>query len=270
MFFRTFALPNKYKGLNMNSVKNQKKDVIGSAYDIVSFHINVIKACNEKGIEVPTREQICEYINHYELNLNEFMADYIHHEGMFRCLRTPLEDFKASISEITWGSNAPTEDEILAFFNKNGNYIELFCDQRTINQMQPLERKIYLKTIEALPTEGLAGLWNLFIEESANYGEDSHIYDLEDSDDIKFLREHMDKIELETISKLEENGVRYVQWFSLNNNSIQGRSEENIKHIITAFWGEIFERIMIYPSCYMLSWASSWVSITLKKLFGQL
>ena len=240
----------------MNMVEKEK-DLIGFAHKVISFRMNVIKACKGKGIMPPTDEQISDYINDYGLHFEDFMADFTEHEGMFRCLRTPLEEFKNEIKAISWGT-PPTEEEILAFFNKNGNNIGLFCNQRTISKMKPLERKIYLKTIEVLPTEGLAALWNLFIEESAHYGEDSYIYDLENPEDIKFLRDHMENLEMQTIRNMNEQKVRYVQWFALNDKSIQGRTDENIQRIITAYWSEIFERIMIFPSCYQRLMGKQW------------
>ena len=227
----------------------KEKDLIGFAHKVISFRMNAIKACKAKGIDAPTDEQISDYINNYGLHFEDFMADFTEHEGIFRCLRTPLEEFKDEIKKISWGT-PPTEEEILAFFNKNGNNIGLFCNQHAISKMKPLERKIYLKTIEVLPTEGLVALWNLFIEESAHYGEDSYIYDLKNPEDVKFLRSHMENLEMQTIRNMIEERVRYVQWFALSDKSIQGRTDDNIQHIITAYWSEIFARIMIFPSCY--------------------
>ena len=232
----------------MNMVEKEK-DLIGFAHKVISFRMNAIKACKAKGIDAPTDEQISDYINNYGLHFEDFMADFTEHEGIFRCLRTPLEEFKGEIKKISWGT-PPTEEEILAFFNKNGNNIGLFCNQHAISKMKPLERKIYLKTIEVLPTEGLVALWNLFIEESAHYGEDSYIYDLKNPEDVKFLRSHMENLEMQTIRNMIEERVRYAQWFALNGKSIQGRTDDNIQRIITAYWSEIFARIMIFPSCY--------------------
>jgi hypothetical protein len=231
----------------------KEKDLVGFAHKIISFRMNVIKACKAKNVEPPTDEQIGEYINSYGFNVNDCVADFIEHEGMFRHLKTPLELFKDEINKISWYEN-PTETEIVSFFNEHGNNIDLFCTQRTINGMKPLVRKTYLKTIEKLSTERLVILWNTFIEESAIYGEDSYIYDLEYPKDIKFLREHMDEhIDCEgikCIGDLAKNGIRFIQWFALNDKSIQGRTDDNIKRIITAYWSEIFERIMLYPSAY--------------------
>ena len=232
----------------MNMVEKEK-DLIGFAHKVISFRMNAIKACKAKGIDAPTDEQISDYINNYGLHFEDFMADFTEHEGIFRCLRTPLEEFKDEIKKISWGT-PPTEEEILAFFNKNGNNIGLFCNQHAISKMKPLERKIYLKTIEVLPTEGLVALWNLFIEESAHYGEDSYIYDLKNPEDVKFLRSRMENLEMQTIRSMIEERVRYVQWFALSDKSIQGRTDDNIQRIITAYWSEIFARIMIFPSCY--------------------
>jgi len=236
----------------------KEKDLIGFAHKVISFRMNVIKACKAKGIMPPTDEQISDYINDYGLHLDDFMADYIEHEGMFRCLKTPLEEFKDEIKAIQWGT-PPTEEEILAFFNQHGNNIELFCNQHTIKDMKPLERKVYLKTLEMLPTEGLVLLWNLFIEESAHYGKDSYIYDLSNLEDRNFLSEYMDDAELKTISNMvTQNDTRYIQWFNLNDNSIKGKTNEDIKRTITAFWSEIFERIMLFPTYYLRLMGNKW------------
>jgi len=222
--------------------------LIGFAHKVISFRMNVIKACKAKGIDAPTDEQISAYINDYGLHLDDFMADYIEHEGMFRCLQSPLEKFKKMVSEITF-SNKPTDEEITIFFNTYGDNVPLFCEQRTIKEMKPIERKTYLKTIEKLSEEKLVKLWNAFIKESGHYGEDSYIYDLCDFEDSKFLGEHMDSAKLKTISKMiTQNDTRFIQWFSLNDGSICEKSD--IKHTITAYWSEIFERIMLYPSAY--------------------
>jgi len=230
----------------MNMVEKEK-DLIGFAHKVISFRMNIINACKAKGIDAPTDEQISAYINDYGLHLDDFMADYTEHEGMFRCLQSPLEKFKKIVSEITF-STKPTDEEIVTFFNTYGDNVPLFCEQRTIKEMNPIERKTYLKTIEKLSEEKLAKLWNAFIEESAQYGEDSYIYDLTNEKDGKFLADHMDGAQLKTICNMATNGVRFVQWLSLNDGSICGKSD--IKHTITAYWSEIFERIMLYPSCY--------------------
>lgn len=231
----------------MNMVEKEK-DLVGFAHKVISFRMNIIKACKAKGIDAPTDEQIGAYINDYGLHLDDFMADYTEHEGMFRCLQSPLEKFKKLVSEITF-SNKPTDEEITAFFNTYGDNVPLFCEQRAIKEMNPIERKTYLKTIEKLSEEKLAKLWNTFIEESALYGEDSYIYDLANEEDSKYLGKYMDGAQLKTISNMVTlNNTRFIQWLNLNDGSICEKSD--IKHTITAYWNEIFERIMLYPSAY--------------------
>jgi hypothetical protein len=225
----------------------KEKDLIGFAHKVISFRMNIIKACKAKGIMPPTDEQISDYINEYGLHFEDFMADFTEHEGMFRCLQSPFEKFKKMVSEITF-SNKPTDEEIRNFFYAYGDNVPLFCEQRTIKEMNPIERKTYLKTIEKLSEEKLVKLWNAFIEESALYGEDSYIYDLTNEVDGKFLADHMDGAQLKTICNMATKGVRFVQWLSLNDGSICEKSD--IKHTITAYWSEIFERIMLYPSAY--------------------
>jgi len=227
----------------MNMVEKEK-DLIGFAHRVIGFRMDIIKACTSKGITPPTDEQISDYINGYGLNVEDFMADYTEHEGMFRCLKTPLDEFKDAVSAIHW-STAPTEDEIVEFFNANGNNVELFCQQRTIKKMKPLVRKTCLKTIEQLSAVCLVKLWNTFIEESGLYGEDSYIYDLTNEKDIKVLRECMKPSEFEETTTLSS---RFIQWFDLNGRAIHPKKD--IKSVIIGYWEEIFERIMLYPSAY--------------------
>jgi hypothetical protein len=112
----------------------------------------------------------------------------------------------------------------------------------------PLEQKALDATLK-LSDENLVILWNTFITESAIYGEDSHIYDLADEEESKFLEKSMTDEELLATCKLVTNDdARFIQWLSLNDKSI--KVVKNVKNIITAFWGEIFERVMLYPCAY--------------------
>lgn len=227
----------------------KEKDVIGFAHRVISFRMNIIKACKAKGVEPPTDGQISKYINGYGMNLIDFMTDYTEHEGIFRNLQTPFEQFSKAVAEISWGI-APTKEEIKAFFDKYGNNIELFRNQRILARMGSIERKTYLKTLDLLRLPKLVKLWNIFIEESGLYGVDNHIYDLTNTGDTTFLARQMKHEEWLKVWKLRENGVSFIQWFSLGDNSIKTLETQTIKDIILAFWGEIFERIMLYPSCY--------------------
>lgn len=184
------------------SLVEKEKDLIGFANKVISFRMNVIKACKAKGIKPPTNEQISDYINDYGFYFEDFMADYTEHEGMFRGLTS----------------------------------------------YSPLEQKILDKTL-TLSDDVLRELWNSFVDESGIYGEDSFIYDLSSERDSAYLGEHMTDEELLATCKLVANdNVRYIQWLSCNDSSI--RIVNDIKPIIKAYWGEIFERIMLYPCCY--------------------
>ena len=222
--------------------------MIDYAHKILAFKMNVAKSCKAKGVEPPTDEQLSDYINDYGLHVGDCVADYIEKEGMFRCLRKPSEEFKDAVNKITW-STKPTEEEILTFFNEHGNNISLFCQQRTIKEMNSLERKVYFNTINKLTFIELVALWNLFIEESASYGEDSCIYDLQNAEDYAFLCDNMSEAEWKEVISLR-NTYRFITWTSLNDKAINGKSDENIKSTITAFWSEIFDRIILYPTCY--------------------
>ena len=183
----------------MNLVEKEK-DLIGFANRVIGFRGAIHKACEEKGIIPPSDEQISDYINGYGINLNDFMADYTEHEGMFR------------------------------------------------SSYSPLEQKILDKTL-TLSDDVLRELWNSFVDESGIYGEDSFIYDLGSEVDSKFLSEHMTKEELlEVCLCVTEKDAQYIQWLNCNNNDI--KVVKDMKSIIKAYWGEIFERIMLYPSCY--------------------
>lgn len=231
----------------MESLVEKEKDLIGFANKVISFRMNVIKACKAKGITPPTNEQISDYINGYGFHFEDFMADYTEHEGIFRGLKTPYEMFKEEVDNIQWGEK-PTEEEIMAFFNENGNNIDLFFRQYLINRMQPLERKVYLAAM-GLKDEELVKLWNIFIDESSLYGEDSRVYDLANVKDYDFLDEHMTAEEILATCKLITNdNVRYIQWLSLNDKSI--KAVKSIKSLITAYWSEIYDRILLFPTCY--------------------
>jgi len=119
---------------------------------------------------------------------------------------------------------------------------------RCMTSYSPLEQKALDATLK-LSDEKLVILWNTFITESAIYGEDSHIYDLSDEEESKFLGKSMTTEELLATCKLVTNdNARFIQWLSLNDKSI--KVVKNVKNTITAFWGEIFERVMLYPCAY--------------------
>lgn len=178
-------------------------NLVEKAQKVVGFRLQIINACKKQGVTAPSDEQIGEYINQgYGMDVNDFMADWTEHEGMFRI----------------------------------------------VDAYSPLEQKTLDATLK-LSDDLLRELWNQFIEEAAIYGEDSYIYDLASKEDSKFLGEHMDNEELlATCLIATKNNGRYIQWLANNDKSI--KVVKDMKSIIKAYWGEIFERIMLYPSCY--------------------
>lgn len=178
-------------------------NVIEQAIKVTTFRRNVREACRKEGLDYPTDEKIAEWIEEgHRFNVENFMADYKEHKGIFRCMTS----------------------------------------------YSPLEQKALDATLK-LSDEKLVILWNTFIAESAIYGEDSHIYDLADVEESKFLGKSMTAEELLATCKLITNdNARFIQWLSLNDKSI--KVVKNVKNTITAFWGEIFERVMLYPCAY--------------------
>jgi hypothetical protein len=118
--------------------------------------------------------------------------------------------------------------------------------------MKPIERKLFFATIDKLTTAQLVALWNLFIEESAMYGEDSYIIDLKNESDMCFLNPTLfaeDKEAEEKVLNWKKNDVRYIQWHYITDGEL--REVKDIKGMFIAFWGDIYERIIGWPSCYV-------------------
>jgi hypothetical protein len=230
------------------------ENIIEKANKILTFRKYIREACRKKGLEYPLDEKIAEYIadcggDNCVYDLNDFMCDYENKIGVFK---DPFVDFKAELDKINFGDN-PTEAEMREFFNKSGNNVALFIREHTINSYHGLEKDTLLATLE-LSEETLVALWNTFIEESAMYGEDSYIYDLAHKKDVDYINVNFPndkKAELTRIirnAKLHNENVRFIQWYNLNDNSIHVK--DDIKGIIVAYWSDIFERVMAFPTCY--------------------
>lgn len=245
--FGTFTQNLKTKG-NMDKDLN----VVEYSIRVTSFRKLLREVCRKKGLEYPSDEKVAEWIENNGMdNVDEFIKDYEEKKGIFR---EPINDFIDEVNKIYW-RNKPTEAEIKEFFEKNGNNVDLFCQQRTIAEMDTLERDVLIETLK-LPTYMLVELWNTFIEESVKYGEDSYIYDLGLKEDIEFINKEFpndikgELTRLRNSFTLHGKTLRYFQWYNLNDNELHVK--ENIKGIIVAYWSEIFERIMGYAYCYFV------------------
>ena len=216
-------------------------NVVEQAIKVTSFRKGIREACRKENIEYPCDDMVAEYIEEGNpFDVSKFMDAY---KSQFK---TPMEKFMDKVKEIDW-YDMPSDDEIISFFNMNGDNVSLFVRQQNVKYMPSLERKTYLKTIGTLSVEKLATLWNEFIEESALYGEDSYIYDLDYEKDIDLLRRNMTPSQWAKVVALKS---RFVQWFNLNDGNIQKVDDDDIKGSIIAYWSDIFPRLMVWSECY--------------------
>lgn len=219
-------------------------NLVEKANKVLTFRKYIREECRKKGLDYPSDAKISEYINQkYGMNVDDFMADYTEKEGIFR---DPFTDFKAEIDKYAWAEK-PTEEEMREYITEHGYDVKGFLRQHTINKYNPLEREVLIATLTNLKPYQMVQLWNKFIEESAMYGEDSYIYDLNDTDDLNMLRKNMTPSMWASVVALKS---RYVQWFNLNDGKIQKLDEDDIKGSIIAYWSDIFPRLMIWSECY--------------------
>lgn len=224
----------------------EKMNIIERANKVLGFRKAIREYCRKHDIEYPTDEKVAEWINLcYDWDVDEFMKDYTEHEGIFR---EPIVDFMKEIDKVQWGANKPTEDEIKAFVATNGYDLGKFITEHTIASYEPLERDTLMATLK-LTDDKLVKLWNIFIEESSLYGEDSHIFDVSDKNDLDFLARHLKEQYLNNLlNAARAKRTNYVQWYYLNDGTFDIKTD--IKSVIIAYWGDIFERVMLYPYAY--------------------
>lgn len=223
-------------------------NIIERANKILTFRKYVREECRKKELEYPSDEKIAEWISQeHGWSVEDFMKDYTEKKGIFK---DPFEGFKAAILAKGW-TTPPTDEEIRSYVAENGYKEKGFIRWHNINGYEGVEKAILIETLK-LPIPKLVKLWNTFIQESSLYGEDSEIYDLQNERHIMFLKHHMTNEEFIRVRAIKNKGVRYLQWLSLHDKSIIGRSDDDVKDVIVGYWSEIFERIMLYPSAYQL------------------
>jgi hypothetical protein len=225
-----------------------KLNPVEFAIKVTSFRKKIREICTKKGLEYPSDSKISEYINDCGgldcvFDINDFMSDYETKDGVFR---DPFIDFKAEIDKYAWAEK-PTEEEMREFITEHGYDVRGFLRQHTINKYNPLEREVLIATLTNLKPCQMAQLWNKFIEESAMYGADSYIYDINEINDLNMLRKNMTPSMWASVVALK---ARYVQWFNLNDGKIQKVDEEDIKGSIIAYWSDIFPRLLAWGECY--------------------
>ena len=151
----------------------------------------------------------------------------------------------------------PSDEQISEYINQGcGMDVDKFMADYTkckgifhySNEWSRLEKDTLTSTLR-LSDEMLVVLWNTFIEESALYGQDSYIFDLENMEDYKLLVQFLTIFQMQDAVKasLNEN-VQFIQKF-YGEDGI--RVKKDIKAIIKAYWREMLERILVFPQAYM-------------------
>jgi len=237
---------NKLKLNKIMAEFENNLNIIEKANKVLTFRKYIREECRKNGLEYPSDEKVSEWIDqNYGWSVEDFMKDYTEKEGIFR---DPFNDFKDAVLKYDWAT-PPTDEEMRSYVAENGYNVKGFLRYHTINGYSPLEKEILIATLK-LKTPKLIDLWNIFIEESSLYGDDSYIYNLDSATDMMYLKTHMKSEDLKRVKAISNTGVRYLQWFSMNDGKINGRSDEDVKSTIVAYWGEIFDRIMLYPYAY--------------------
>ena len=227
-------------------------NIVEKANKVLSFRKMIRATCQKEGLEYPSDEKIHEYITSgLGMDVDEFMTAYKEKVGIFK---DPFVDFKNTILEKWHNCNyelttMPSDDEMRSYVAENGYNVKGFARHHIINSYEGIEKDTLIATLK-LKSNKLIKLWNIFVEESAKYGEDSYIYDLDNPSEMEFLGKHMRNDEMKRVYAIKNKGIRYMQWFSLNDNSIKGRSEDDVLFTIVGYWDDIFPRIMLYPYAY--------------------
>lgn len=236
----------------------KKLNAVEYAIKVTSFRKLIRDACRKESLEYPTDDKIAEYIEQgYGFDLDDFMADYKGKEGVFR---DPIADFVKKVKDLDW-ADTPSEELIREFAAHHKCDIDDFVCWYNIRSItNPMEKATLISTL-SLNDRLLVSLWNEFIQESAKYGEDSYIYDLKNDTDVNFINVNFPKdVKAELTRLINEYRIhgkelRFFQWFSNTLGKTTPKDDlhvkEDIKAIIIAYWGEIFERILLFPDLYL-------------------
>ena len=230
----------------------KKLNAVEYAIKVTSFRKLIRDTCRKEGLEYPMDEKIAEYIEQgYGFDIDDFMADYKDKTGVFR---DPIVDFIKEVNDLGW-ANTPSEELIREFASKHECNVDDFVRWYNIRSItNPMEKATLISTL-SLNDRLLVSLWNEFINDSAKYGEDSYIYDLKNEADWNFIQVNFPKDKKADLTrlindyKIHGKELRFFQWFNLNNNQLH--PIDCIDKIIVAYWGEIFERILLFADLYL-------------------
>ena len=232
----------------------KKLNAVEYAIKVTSFRKLIRDTCRKEGLEYPADDKIAEYIEQgYGFDIDDFMADYKEKEGIFR---DPISDFVKEINDLDW-ADTPSEDMIRGYAANHPCDVDEFVKWYNIETItNPMEKATLIETLKlANRPRILVSLWNEFISESAKYGEDSYIYDLKNDTDVNFINVNFPKEKKADLTrlindyKIHGKELRFFQWFNLNNNQLH--PIDCIDKIIVAYWGEIFERILLFADLYL-------------------
>lgn len=116
-----------------------------------------------------------------------------------------------------------------------------------------------LNALLKLKDSTIVGFWNFFLEESIAYGGDSHIYNLNDKDEMGNFCEILTSVEYEVFLWKVQNYVAenhkmplFVQAYRNGlDTMLTIQLIDDVRQFIMTFWDEIVERVMQYFEEYV-------------------
>ena len=194
--------------------------MVEKAREVLIFRLLINKACKEQGIAAPTDEQVSKYLNDGgAMDVKKFMDDYY-----------------------------------IQMCEQKSSNIDKFIRNYTLDSYNPMERAALLRTLNKVYDKMLIQLWNIFVESAMKVGEDSHIYHssrIEELYDTLFTNGDFDNLkDLRSFISSCKSCEIDKYFFQYIDRKVIVEKTHKIKDHIIAWWGDIFEDIMRYPSAY--------------------
>ncbi len=168
----------------------------------------------------PSEEDLDILCEKYHGNADEFMGDY-------RYVLSPNKDksFKTFAYILNNDISKVRVDDI-------------------VKEYSGIEHKTLRKVMQDLDDFGCFTLWNDFLDESAKYGDDNYAFDLQDTTDIVILTENGTIENNQALKEMIDIYGRMVYFPNGKVKTFKG------KEMIATYWGDIFERVLLYPFAY--------------------
>lgn len=169
--------------------------------------------------------------------------------------------FKANIAKECKKRNMrmPSDDKISEYIN--GGYsmeLKAFMDDYTHfegvfrqpkRELRPFELATLNTTLAKLTDAELAVLYNVFIEDIG--AENGSVFDLANGGQVKYIEQTYGIGVMRRLSPMVTNGhIRFVHIYNDGVKIEITAIEEGIKEWIKGYWGEIFDRLMMFPEVY--------------------